>query len=141
PDLLLPEPRGAGLGRCRHRATGAPGPDGGAGMTSTTDQIEPATERQESMFATLRGLWPYIWPEGRPDLKQRVVVALLILVAAKILTVLIPYTYKWATDALVAVPTAGTPSAGSLGLLVVLTVPIMLVVANGVGRILMNVFN
>ena len=58
--------------------------------------------RQRPALETLRKLWPYMWPHDRPDLKQRVVVALLTLVAAKIITVLVPYTYKWAADGLVA---------------------------------------
>jgi ATP-binding cassette, subfamily B, heavy metal transporter len=99
--------------------------------------VAAPTVRRESMLATLRGLWPYMWPSDRPDLKTRVVVALLILVAAKLVTVLVPYTYKWATDALVA----GPAPAADLGLLVVVTVPVMLIVANGVGRILVAAFN
>ena len=66
---------------------------------------ESEPRRAESTFATLRNLWPYMWPADRPDLKQRVVIALAILVLAKIATVLVPYTYKWATDALVDWPT------------------------------------
>jgi ABC-type transport system involved in Fe-S cluster assembly fused permease/ATPase subunit len=97
------------------------------------------TPKQESMFKTLRGLWPYMWPEGRPDLKQRVVVALAVLVAAKIVTVLVPYTYKWATDALTA-PGIAADSI-SRGLMIALTVPILLVIANGVGRVMTGVFN
>lgn len=93
--------------------------------------------RRESLFATLVGLWPYMWPEGRTDLKFRVVIALLILVAAKVVTVLVPYTYKWATDALVA----DSPVSGDQGLLIVITIPIMLIVAGGVGRVLMATFN
>ena len=61
-----------------------------------------------------------------------------VLVAAKIVTVLVPYTYKWATDALVHAEPA--PRRRCLGRDLV-TVPVMLVVAYGVGRILMNVFN
>jgi len=97
--------------------------------------------KQESTLATLRDLWPYMWPADRPDLKRRVMVALGVLVAAKIVTVLVPYTYKWATDALTAPPAVGTNGALTVGLAALVTVPIMLVVANGVGRILMNVFN
>jgi ABC-type multidrug transport system fused ATPase/permease subunit len=100
--------------------------------------IEP-TPKQESMFKTLRSLWPYMWPEGRPDLRQRVVVALAVLVAAKIVTVLVPYTYKWATDALTA-PGIAADSI-SRGLMIALTVPILLVIANGVGRVMTGVFN
>lgn len=99
---------------------------------------EAVPVKRESMFVTLRDLWPYMWPAGRSDLKQRVIVALMTLVAAKIVTVFVPYTYKWATDALVKPPPG---AAAAIGLAAVITVPIMLVVANGVGRILMNVFN
>ena len=99
--------------------------------------IATAEKRRESMFVTLRGLWPYMWPHDRPDLKVRVVAALLVLTAAKLVTVLIPYTYKWATDALLA----DAPIAADPGLLIVITVPIMLVVASGVGRLLMTTFN
>jgi ATP-binding cassette subfamily B protein len=105
-----------------------------AGAADKTD----ALVRRESMLVTLRKLWPYMWPAGRADLKQRVIVALAVLVAAKIVTVFIPYTYKWATDALVA-PSA--VAAGAIGLAALVTVPIMLVVANGVGRILAQAFN
>jgi len=96
--------------------------------------------KKESSLRTLLDLWPYMWPADRPDLKRRVILALSVLVAAKLVTVLVPYTYKWATDALVH-PAPGATDPAALGLLVIVTVPIMLVVANGVGRILMNVFN
>ena len=100
-----------------------------------------APVRRDSIFKTLYELWPYMWPADRPDLKWRVALALAVLVAAKLLTVLVPYTYKWATDALVAPPTPGPDGTVAVGLAVLVTVPIMLIVANGVGRILMNVFN
>jgi len=105
----------------------------------TVSRAEPAA-RKESSLKTLLALWPYMWPQDRPDLKRRVLVALATLVAAKIITVFVPYTYKWATDALVH-PPAGSPNPADLGLMVVITVPIMLVIANGVGRILLNIFN
>ena len=110
-------------------------------MTALADDTPkplPAPVKRESVFKTLYDLWPYMWPADRPDLKRRVALALGVLVAAKLLTVLVPYTYKWATDALVDGPTGGT---AGIGLAALVTVPIMLVVANGVGRILMNVFN
>ena len=99
------------------------------------------TTMQKSMFATLRDMWPYMWPSDRPDLKLRVVMALGVLIAAKLITVLVPYTYKWATDALTKPPAAGSDGSLTVGLAVLVTVPIMLVVANGVGRVLMNLFN
>ena len=101
----------------------------------------PIMVRQESVLTTLRNLWPYIWPVTRPDLKRRVAVAFGVLVAAKIVTVLVPYLYKWTTDALTGKPVAGANGALMITLSAVVTVPVILVVAYGVGRILLNVFN
>src|SRR3984893_2172346 len=50
--------------------------------------------------STLRKLWPYIWPSGRRDLILRIYAALALLLAAKIVTIAVPYSFKWATDAL-----------------------------------------
>src|SRR5580704_19195683 len=50
--------------------------------------------------ATLRKLWPYIWPSGRRDLTLRIFASLALLVAAKVITIAVPYSFKWATDAL-----------------------------------------
>ena len=103
-------------------------------------KTEPA--KQRPALETLRGLWPYMWPEGRPDLKRRVLVALSTLVLAKVVTMLVPYTYKWATDGLVAAGKGtGAIDSRNLGFLIAISVPILLVVANGIARILMNVFN
>ena len=113
-------------------------------MTAAVDDQPkplPVPVRRETTLSTLRDLWPYMWPSDRPDLKMRVAVALGVLVAAKIITVLVPYTYKWATDTLTAPPVHGADGTITVGIGVLITVPIMLVVANGVGRILMNVFN
>jgi len=99
-----------------------------------------AKVKPETTLRALVNLWPYMWPSDRPDLKWRVVIALVILVAAKVITVLIPYTYKWATDALVT-PATGPDGRLTVGVGGALFVPIMLIVAYGVGRILMNVFN
>ena len=113
-------------------------------MTAIADdppKPTPVPVKRESMFRTLWDLWPYMWPADRPDLKLRVALALGVLVAAKLLTVFVPYTYKWATDALVTPSSTGADGAVTAGIAVLVTVPIMLVVANGVGRILMNVFN
>lgn len=94
-----------------------------------------SADRGQTM-ATLKELWPYIWPSDRSDLKVRVLVAFGAMLLAKVITVLVPYTYKWATDALV------TPvEEGGLGVPAFLTVPVMLVIAYGVGRVMMMVFN
>ena len=83
----------------------------------------------------LNDLFPYIWPKSRNDIKSRIIIALIILILAKVLTVLVPYTYKWATDAIV-----GDNTAPHIIPIVFLT-PVMLIIAFGVGRILMVAFN
>ncbi|MBO0732817.1 MAG: ABC transporter ATP-binding protein/permease [Methylocapsa sp.] len=50
--------------------------------------------------STLRKLWPYVWPRGRSDLKLRIFACLALLLAGKAITIAIPYSFKWATDAL-----------------------------------------
>ncbi len=49
---------------------------------------------------TLINLWPYMWPDGRRDLKMRVVWATIFLLVAKLVLISVPYFFKWATDAL-----------------------------------------
>ncbi len=49
---------------------------------------------------TLRNLWPYMWPADRRDLRMRVVWASFYLVLAKIVLILVPYFFKWVTNAL-----------------------------------------
>jgi ATP-binding cassette subfamily B protein len=90
-----------------------------------------------STFEVLRDLWPYIWPADRPDLKARAVFALLMLVAAKVITVLIPYTYKWAVDALTEPSKFATEMPDWVSFL---AVPVALVVAYGGARIAMAAF-
>ncbi|HCL64152.1 MAG TPA: metal ABC transporter permease [Rhizobium sp.] len=51
-------------------------------------------------FSTLVNLWPYMWPKDRRDLKLRVVWATIFLVFSKFVLLLVPYFFKWATDAL-----------------------------------------
>jgi ATP-binding cassette subfamily B protein len=88
-----------------------------------------------AMGDTLRVLFPYIWPHDRPDLKRRIYIALFILVLAKLVTVLVPYSYKWLTDSLTG--ELGAPSSIPTWLIV----PMMLVIAYGVGRLMMVGFN
>ncbi len=51
-------------------------------------------------LGTIRNLWPYMWPSDRPDLKMRVVWATVYLLIAKAVLIMVPYLFKWATDAL-----------------------------------------
>ena len=79
---------------------------------------------------TIANLWPYMWPADRIDLKLRVVWATVILVIAKMVLILVPYFFKWATDALNNKPDA-------LGFLPqFLTGAVMLVLAYNLARLL-----
>jgi ATP-binding cassette subfamily B protein len=49
---------------------------------------------------TIINLWPYMWPEGRLDLKMRVVWASVYLLVSKFVLLLVPYFFKWSVDAL-----------------------------------------
>jgi len=62
----------------------------------------PAPPERPGLVATYRQLWPYLWPYGRPDLQNRVFLAFGLLLVAKLATMVMPFTFKWATDALVA---------------------------------------
>src|ERR1700719_4572142 len=88
-----------------------------------------------SLFSIMRGLWPYIWPAERRDLKLRVAVAMLLLLAAKLVTIAVPFTFKWATDALTGEGSA--PVAPSSWMVWVLAAPILMTLAYGGMRILM----
>jgi ATP-binding cassette, subfamily B, heavy metal transporter len=86
---------------------------------------------EPSQWQTLKGLLPLLWPKDRLDLKVRVVLALALLVVSKIVTVLTPYAFKAATDALTA--TGGRELA-------LLSIPFFMVLAYGTGRVMMVVF-
>ncbi len=58
------------------------------------------TVSDSNLLQTLFNLWPYMWPTGRPDLKMRVVWASVYLLVSKFVLLLVPYFFKWSTDAL-----------------------------------------
>src|ERR687898_1143347 len=90
-----------------------------------------------ALVSTLIHLWPYIWPSDRRDLKLRVIAAFVLLLLAKLATIAIPFTFKWATDALAGEGSA--PAAPTSWLTWVIAAPILMTVAYGVTRILMAV--
>jgi ATP-binding cassette subfamily B protein len=96
-----------------------------------TRKLTPsAASGDGDQWQTLKQLLPYLWPQGRTDLKLRIAAAMLALVLSKIVTVATPYAFKYATDALTAV--GGTAA-------VAVSVPLFMVLAYGVGRIMMVV--
>ncbi|MFN7051199.1 MAG: ABC transporter transmembrane domain-containing protein, partial [Gemmobacter sp.] len=69
--------------------------------TNNTPPAAPADEPPStSGLVTIRRILPYLWPDGEAWVKRRVVIALLMLVAAKIVSVSTPFFYKAAVDGL-----------------------------------------
>jgi ABC-type transport system involved in Fe-S cluster assembly fused permease/ATPase subunit len=89
-------------------------------------------------ISVLRDLLPYAWPAGRPDLRFRVVVALAALILAKAVTLAVPIAYKAVVDILAGETTPG--EAAGISALGLAAIPAMLIVAYGVGRVMMIVF-
>ncbi|MGQ0672498.1 MAG: ABCB family ABC transporter ATP-binding protein/permease [Hyphomicrobium sp.] len=68
-------------------------------------------------WTVFRGLLPFVWPEGRPDLRFQVGLAFAVLVVSKLVTITVPILFKAVTDALVAsAPASSAPAAGSVSL-------------------------
>ncbi len=81
-------------------------------MRTMGDTDRPSIPGQERR--ALRSLLPYLWPPGQWEMKARVVIAVILLVAAKAATVAVPWVFGKAVDildqpaetALIAVPVA-----------------------------------
>jgi ATP-binding cassette subfamily B protein len=86
-------------------------------------------------LTVLRELAPYIWPAGRNDLRMRVVFALIALIIAKAITLVVPIAYKTVVDLLTGEATGKEITAVGLA-----ASPVFLIVAYGVGRVMMVVF-
>ncbi|MGO4714423.1 ABCB family ABC transporter ATP-binding protein/permease [Bradyrhizobium sp. 2TAF24] len=90
-----------------------------------------------SLFGTLVRLWPYIWPGDRADLKMRVVWAMVLLLIAKVATLAVPFTFKWAIDALSGENTSPLASADWTTWLI--ASPLILTASYGLMRVVMAV--
>jgi ATP-binding cassette, subfamily B, heavy metal transporter len=77
---------------------------------------------------TIRSLIPYLWPAGEMGLRVRVILAILLMITAKGINVVVPVFFKHAVDAL------------SVGTSAILVVPVGLLVAYGMTRVLAHAF-
>jgi ATP-binding cassette, subfamily B, heavy metal transporter len=107
-------------------------PHAGAEPPSQNSQAEQAT-----LIGTLVHLWPYIWPGDRADLKMRVVWSVVLLLAAKVATMAIPFAFKWAIDALSGKGSA--PIEPSNWMLWLVASPLIMTASYGAMRVLMAV--
>ncbi|KUO55428.1 MAG: metal ABC transporter permease [Sphingomonadales bacterium BRH_c3] len=88
--------------------------------------MPPDTEDNRPLEAdgwhTLRRFLPYLWPRDNPTLKRRIIAAMAFVLAAKGVTLALPFAYKYAVDAM------ATPTSESA------MVALALVLAYGLGR-------
>ncbi len=76
----------------------------------------------------LKSLAPYLWPRESSELRVRVVLAVVFLLAGKLVNIYVPWLYKQAVDAL-------TPGSA------VVAVPVALIIAYGLARVMSQGFN
>src|SRR6266704_876235 len=104
----------------------------GEAQASSDRSIEQAT-----LIGTLLHLWPYIWPGDRADLKMRVVWSMVLLLVAKLATLSVPFTFKWAIDALNGAGSAPVqPSNWTMWLI---ASPLIMTGSYGAIRVLMSI--
>ncbi|MEQ9519668.1 MAG: ABC transporter ATP-binding protein/permease [Parvibaculum sp.] len=77
--------------------------------------------------STFSSVLPLLWPEGRADLRARVVFAFIAMIGAKVFTVYAPFFFRDAVDALTKSDPAVT----------LVAVPVALVASYGLARIMM----
>ena len=105
-----------------------------------TDDQMPAPDSpfgQATLTGTLVHLWPYIWPSDRVDLKMRVVWSVVLLLLAKVATLAVPFTFKWAIDALTGANSA--PVQASNWTFWLIASPLIMTLSYGGLRVLMAV--
>jgi ABC-type transport system involved in Fe-S cluster assembly fused permease/ATPase subunit len=100
-------------------------------------RIQDNAAQRATLIGTLTHLWPYIWPGERADLKMRVVWSFVLLLVAKVATLAVPFTFKWATDALTG--TGSAPIQPSNWTLWLIASPLIMTVSYGAVRVLMAV--
>ncbi len=90
--------------------------------------IQKINTISDNDIKTIRKLLPYLWPKNEPALRIRVILAMLLLVAAKGANVIVPLFYKEAVDLL----------SKPIGEVVI--VPVSLIIAYGITKILSQAF-
>jgi ATP-binding cassette subfamily B protein len=92
--------------------------------------ISGEANKGSSRSSTIQSILPYLWPDGRTDLKVRIMLAMVALVLAKVATLAFPLFYGAAVDAL----DGKGKEIQSVG------VAVSFILAYGVARILMQAF-
>src|SRR5882672_1118133 len=107
--------------------------------SQASEAQSPASNSPEkaTLIGTLVHLWPYIWPGDRADLKMRVVWSVGLRLAPKLAARSVPFTFKWAIDALTGAGSAPVqPSNWTLWLI---ASPLIMTCSYGAIRVLIAV--
>ncbi|GAB5390089.1 MAG: ABC transporter ATP-binding protein/permease [Alphaproteobacteria bacterium] len=102
---------------------------------NSADDLEITAEETyggEMSWATLRTLFSYMWPKGRPILRLQVVAAFVCLILAKVMAVFIPIYYARGVDAL---------SGEGLEAGAAVVLPLGIILAYGIARFSSLAFN
>lgn len=84
----------------------------------TQNSTNVATTERKSGWRTIKKVAPYLWPDDQPWVKKRVVLALAVLVLAKLVAVYTPILYKGAVDSLAKDGAVPPLALGAVGLTV-----------------------
>jgi ABC-type transport system involved in Fe-S cluster assembly fused permease/ATPase subunit len=106
------------------------------GRSSIAGLPEPKEKLAEGLRA-LKGLGPYLWPRDSIELRARVVLALALLIAGKLVNITVPLLYKQAVDALSG---TGAAAAGAIAVPAIV-VPVGVILAYGLARVMSQGFN
>src|SRR5262249_12415778 len=96
----------------------------------STETRQPAG--QHGQWQAFKALLPHLWPVGQPELRLRVVIALFCLVISKVANVYVPILFKHMIDQLSLKPIAGVVPVAA--------VPLGLLLAYGIARVLSQSF-
>jgi ABC-type transport system involved in Fe-S cluster assembly fused permease/ATPase subunit len=114
--------------------------------------MNPGPLEPRRQLRTLRNLLPYLWPQGRGELRLRVCLAIVALIGAKVANVYVPILLSGTVDALgvqanllLAIPLAlllayGAARVGSIALAEVRDALFVKVAQNAIRRIALNTF-
>lgn len=104
-------------------------------MSVNSDEIETQAADRRSGMRTIRRVLPYLWPADNREIRTRVVLALVALVLARVISVLTPFLYKGAVDAMAP---GGAESNATVFLI---AGAVGLTIAYGVARLMTVGFN
>jgi ATP-binding cassette subfamily B protein len=99
---------------------------------SASPKAKPVVSAGAGGFvSTFRALWPYLWPKDRKDLQIRVIAAFALLVVGRVILIGVPFSFKYATDAL----TAPQGAASAPGWSWLIAAPLVITAIYGLMRI------